>query len=141
MLVLVVYILMSSTVFFTTGRGLPGESGIYRVTAYCACEKCCGEYADGMTASGHKIASGDRFAAASRAFSFGTLLYIPGYNGEQPVFVKDRGGAIKGCHIDVYLESHREALIWGNKYLFVKVLDGQVSKKRGETQKTSMCLP
>ena len=40
-----------------------------RVTAYCPCAKCCGEWSDGVTATGHKIFQGDRFAAADRRYA------------------------------------------------------------------------
>jgi len=89
----------------------------YRVSAYCPCEKCCGIFADGITANGHKIKPGDRFVAASKDIPFGTILNIPGY-GKVPVW--DRGGAIKGNRLDVYFDTHQEALNWGVKILEVK---------------------
>lgn len=92
-----------------------------RVTAYCPCEKCCGEYSDGITACGHKIRPGDAFVAADKRYSFGTEMLILGYNNEQPVEVLDRGGAIRGDRLDVFFQSHEEALKWGVKYLDVKV--------------------
>ncbi len=92
-----------------------------RVTAYCPCEKCCGDWADGVTANGHRINQGDRFVAADRRYSFGTALLIPGYNNSQPVKVLDRGGAIKGNKLDVFFNTHQEALVWGVQYLDVKV--------------------
>ncbi len=92
-----------------------------RVTAYCPCPKCCGEYADGITANGHKIRPGDTFAAADRRYSFGTEMLIPGYNNSAPVEVLDRGGAIKGNRLDVFFATHEEALQWGVKYLDVEV--------------------
>jgi len=33
------------------------------------------------------------------------------------VTVEDRGGAIKGNKIDIYVNSHAEALAWGVRYL------------------------
>ncbi len=92
-----------------------------RVTAYCPCPKCCGEYSDGITANGHRIRPGDTFAAADRRYSFGTEMLIPGYNNSVPVEVLDRGGAIKGNRLDVFFATHEEALQWGVKYLDVKV--------------------
>lgn len=90
-----------------------------RVTAYCACPKCCGQYGWGYTtASGHKIRKGDRLAAAPKIYAFGTKMSIPGYGVVQ---VLDRGGAIKGNRLDVYFDSHEEALKWGVKYLKVEV--------------------
>ena len=92
-----------------------------RVTAYCPCPKCCGEYSDGITANGHRIRPGDTFAAADRRYSFGTEMLIPGYNNSAPVEVLDRGGAIKGNRLDVFFATHQEALQWGVQYLDVKV--------------------
>ncbi len=92
-----------------------------RVTAYCPCPKCCGEYADGITANGHRIRPGDTFVAADRRYSFGTEMLIPGYNNSMPVEVLDRGGAIKGNRLDVFFATHQEALQWGVKYLDVEV--------------------
>ncbi len=92
-----------------------------RVTAYCPCAKCCGQYADGITANGHRIAYGDRFVAADRQYAFGTQMIIPGYHGDRTVKVLDRGGAIKGNRLDVFFNTHAEALEWGVRYLDVKI--------------------
>lgn len=92
-----------------------------RVTAYCPCPKCCGEYSDGETACGHKIRPGDSFAAADRKYPFGTEMVIAGYQNTQPVKVLDRGGVIRGNRLDVFFHSHEEALKWGVKYVDVKI--------------------
>jgi 3D (Asp-Asp-Asp) domain-containing protein len=92
----------------------------FRVTAYCPCEICCGKYADGITASGHRIKPGDKFTAADKTIPFGTRLDIPGYG---LVEVKDRGGKIKGDRLDVFFDTHQEALNWGVQYLDVTVFD------------------
>jgi len=92
-----------------------------RVTAYCPCPKCCGEYSDGVTACGHEIQPGDTFVAADGRYTFGTEMLIPGYSNSRPVQVLDRGGTIKGNRLDVFFATHQEALEWGVKYLEVKV--------------------
>lgn len=92
-----------------------------RVTAYCGCSKCCGGFSDGLTANMHKIQKGDVFAAADKKYAFGTELIVPGYNLEKPVKVMDRGGSIKGDRLDVFFNSHRQARVWGVRYLDVKV--------------------
>ncbi len=94
-----------------------------RVTAYCACSECCGQYSDGITASGHKIQPGDAFVAADERYSFGTEVVVSGYNYDQPVKVLDRGGAIEGNRLDVFFHSHQEALEWGVKHVDVQVRD------------------
>ena len=91
------------------------------VTAYCACTKCCGPWADGITANGYVIQPGDRFVAAPKEYSFGTQMLIPGYSNNKLVTVLDRGGAIKGDKIDVYFDTHQEALAWGVQKLTVKI--------------------
>ena len=90
---------------------------IYKVTAYCSCSKCCGK-STGYTASGTKATAG-RTVAAPSSFSFGTKLSI---NGKTYV-VEDRGGAISGNKIDIYFNSHSEAVAWGVKYLPVEVIE------------------
>lgn len=97
--------------------GTSGKSGIYKVTAYCACMKCCGK-TNGITASGTK-ATANRTIATPSTFSFGTKVVINGTT----YTVEDRGGAIQGNRIDIYMNSHSEALAWGVRYLYVDVLD------------------
>ena len=92
-----------------------GETKIFKVTAYCACAKCCGKQT-GITASGTRATAG-RTVAASSQFSFGTKLLING----NVYTVEDRGGAITGNKIDIYMNTHAEALAWGVKYLPVQV--------------------
>jgi 3D (Asp-Asp-Asp) domain-containing protein len=94
------------------------------VTAYCACKKCCGPNAIGLTASGKDVTYNDgRFVAADTSvLPFGTKLVIPGYT-EKPVEVIDRGSAIKGNKLDVFFASHEDALHWGRQMVRVTVVD------------------
>ena len=96
---------------------------IYKVTAYCACAKCCGTGSPGVTASGHKIQPGDMFVAAPKSMPLKTTwVIVPGYNDGQAVPVLDRGGKItEGC-IDVFFKNHQLALRWGVRYPKVVVI-------------------
>ena len=89
----------------------------YKITAYCPCSKCCGK-TNGMTASGTKATAG-RTVAASSKFAFGTKLNIGGHI----YTVEDRGGAVKGNKIDIFVNTHAEALAWGVRYLTVSVVE------------------
>ena len=89
---------------------------LYRVTAYCPCEKCCStKWADGLTASG--LPAVGLIVAAPKDVPFGAVLDIPGYGRAQ---VQDRGGAITGNRLDVLFATHEEAKQWGVKWLKVK---------------------
>lgn len=92
------------------------SSGRYKVTAYCSCARCCGK-TNGITASGRR-ATANHTVAAPSTFAFGTQMVI---NGKTYV-VEDRGGAIQGNRIDIYMNSHSEALAWGVRYLDVEVI-------------------
>lgn len=103
----------------STSRGAgvtTASSGRYKVTAYCSCARCCGK-TNGVTASG-KRATANHTVAAPSTFAFGTQMVI---NGKTYV-VEDRGGAIQGNRIDVYMNSHAEAIAWGVRYLDVEVI-------------------
>ena len=88
---------------------------IYKITAYCPCSKCCGK-SNAITASGTKAKAG-RTVAASSKFAMGTKLNINGHI----YTVEDRGGAINGNKIDIFVNTHAEALAWGVRYLPVSV--------------------
>lgn len=85
------------------------------VTAYCPCEKCCGRWADGHFADGSPV-GGRAIAADTSLYPFGTTFDVPGYG---VAVVKDRGGAIKGKRLDLYFNSHQEALNWGRQTITV----------------------
>jgi len=99
-----------------------------KCTAYCACEKCCGDYANNrpLDENGKPIvytASGKRAVpkytiAMSSNYAFGTLVNIPGLGTCE---VMDRGGAVNGNVIDIYFGSHEDALNWGCKWLEVEI--------------------
>lgn len=84
--------------------------GEYKITYYCACEKCCGK-TNGITASGAKVQAGVT-VAAPKEFKFGTQLMI----NDHIYTVQDRGGAIKNKRIDIYCSTHEEALKNGVDY-------------------------
>lgn len=100
-----------------------------KVTAYCRCPKCCGQFSDGKTACLHRIRKGDVFVAADKKWPFGTQMIIPGYNQNQPVEVKDRGRLIKGNRLDVYFDNHSQAKKWGSRTIDVLVKKPNSSNK------------
>lgn len=92
------------------------------VTGYCPCKECCGPKACGITASGKSVsANGGKFCAAPKNFNFGARVSVPGYNGGKPIPVLDRGGAIKGRHLDLFFPTHEEARRWGKRWVEVVV--------------------
>ena len=90
------------------------------ITAYCPCMKCCGK-TDGITASGDKATEGVT-VAMDKSMPFGTKIYIDGV-GER--IVQDRGGSIKGNRIDLYFDSHKEALNFGRQTKQVTIIKGE----------------
>jgi len=93
------------------------QSGRYVITAYCACMQCCGK-TNGITASGAQ-ATANHTIAAPGTFAFGTKLLING----TVYTVEDRGGAIQGNRLDIYMDSHSEALKWGRRTVEVEILE------------------
>ncbi len=58
-------------------------------------------------------------AADTRYYPFGTRMYIPGYGWG---VIEDRGSAIKGRdRLDIFYNSHQEALRWGRKKVRVRI--------------------
>ncbi len=71
----------------------------------------------GITANGTKARKGT-IAADTRKYPFGTIMYIEGYGYGR---VEDRGGAIKGQHIDLFFRTHKQAIEWGRQKKRIKV--------------------
>ena len=106
----------SSTLPRTSSSSTTGGT-TYKITAYCPCSKCCGK-TTGRTASGTKATAG-RTVAASSKFAFGTKLNIGGHI----YTVEDRGGVVNGNKIDIFVNTHAEALQWGVRYMNVSVVN------------------
>jgi 3D (Asp-Asp-Asp) domain-containing protein len=84
--------------------------GNYTITYYCNCSICCGEYAGlGKTASGAKVQAGTTIAVDTNKIPFGTEIIIDGHT----YIAQDKGGSVKGNHIDIYCDTHEEALSYG----------------------------
>ena len=65
------------------------------------------------------LPSDGTIAADTKYYPFGTRMYVPGYGWGK---VEDRGGAIKGPNrIDIYYDSHYDALEWGRKKVRVLI--------------------
>lgn len=104
----------------------------FRVTAYCSCPKCCGEWAYGrdkdengdeivLGASGQRLVSG---VSAAGTLPFGTKVNLDGF-GEvviQDRFAKWIVDKYGKDVIDLYFINHDEAVEWGVKYLEGEVL-------------------
>ena len=97
---------LSSDYAYTDYKSL----GEFVITHYCPCEKCCGK-SDGITASGTKATEGRTIAADPDVLPMGSVVIIDGHT----YTVEDVGGAIKGKRIDIFMESHQEALEAGVK--------------------------
>ncbi len=81
--------------------------GNFICTGYCDCDICVGQYAGQMqTASGTTPTAGRTIAADLNILPYGTIVYIDGH----AYTVEDKGGAIKGNHIDIYFNTHEEAV-------------------------------
>ena len=97
--------------------------GVYTITAYCSCEKCCGKWAKNRPggkvygASGVELIPGISVAAP---LSFGAKVVIEGHeytvHDRTAKWIVDK---YDGRIIDVYFADHNAALKWGKKEIEV----------------------
>lgn len=92
--------------------------GRFKLTAYCACEQCCGEYANGITATGTVATQGRTIAVDPSVIPYGSEVIINGHT----YIAEDCGGAIKENRIDVYFDNHSDALQFGVQYADVYIM-------------------
>ncbi len=101
-------------------------------TAYCLCKKCCGKTPDspyyGCTHSGIKIEPGSGIkviAVDPNVIPLNSKVYVEGLNGAWDyghAVAADTGSAIKEAKIDLYMDTHKEALEWGRRKVKVYIL-------------------
>ena len=91
--------------------------GQFMLTAYCPCSACCGK-SDGITATGTTATQGRTIAVDPRVIPYGTEVIINGHT----YIAEDCGGSINGNRIDVYFDSHSEALQFGVQYADVYIV-------------------
>lgn len=84
--------------------------GKFILTAYCPCSICCGKET-GVTASGAIAQANHTIAADTSVLPFETEVIING----QAYIVEDVGGEINDNHIDIFFNTHSEALAFGKK--------------------------
>ena len=94
------------------------DMGEFRLTAYCACEICCNDSADGITATGTKPVQGRTIAVDEDVIPFGYEVIINGHT----YTAEDCGSAIIGKSIDIYFDSHEEAEAFGIQYADVTLI-------------------
>ncbi|MDD5397262.1 MAG: 3D domain-containing protein [Candidatus Moranbacteria bacterium] len=98
-------------------NNLPKGEFVVNASAYTASADEC-DNNKGITASGLKVQE-KRTIACPPEFPFGTKIEIEG----QGTFVcEDRGGAIKGNHIDIFVKTKKEAFAFGRQNLNAKVV-------------------
>lgn len=81
------------------------------LTAYCPCRSCSGGYGK-HTSTGVLAKANHTIAVDPKVIKYGSKVEIDGitYTAE------DCGGGVKGKHIDIYFDSHKEVEAFGKKY-------------------------
>ncbi|MCC8127915.1 MAG: 3D domain-containing protein [Clostridiales bacterium] len=84
--------------------------GVFRTTAYCPCYACSEGYGR-HTCTGATARSGHTIAVDPRVIPFGSKVLINGvvYTAE------DRGGAVRGNHIDIFFDNHAQTWQYGTR--------------------------
>lgn len=106
--------------------------GEFKLTAYCSCEKCCGEWAlnrpkdeNGKDivygSTGTILVAGTSIAVDPSIIPYGSQVEINGHT----YTAHDTGGAIKGNRIDVYFDNHQDALNFGVQRAEVFLIGGK----------------
>lgn len=98
---------------------LPEESpyylGEFQVTGYCSCTICYGEKEERLTKSETVPRASHTVAADPSVIPLGTRIVI-----DDVVYtVEDTGKAVEGMRLDIFFDSHEEAVRYGRKEKYV----------------------
>ena len=101
--------------------------GTFYITHYCPCAQCCGPGGGKVTASGTTPVAGRTVGVNPAIIPYGTKLQIGGVDG---YVAEDTGGGIGTYHIDIFCNSHQEALNAGVGYKKVYAIKWKTKKKK-----------
>ena len=105
--------------------------GIFKLTAYCSCEECCGQWAEDRPVDeyGNEIVIGSQgtalvplksIAVDTDVIPYGTQIQI-----RDKVFVaQDTRKSIVGNCIDIFMECHEDTEAFGVQYCEVFLVEG-----------------
>lgn len=101
------------------------DTDVFKITAYSLDPKECGKEPNhpeyGITYSGERVKENVTIAADLKVLPLGTKVMIEGLPGVH--IVEDKGGAVKGKHIDVFIPNTEEAKAWGVQKRKVIILE------------------
>ena len=85
--------------------------GEFKITAYCPCAECSAQWGN-MTYTGVTAQAGRTIAVDPDVIPLGSEVEIDG----DTYIAEDIGGLVKGNHIDIYFDTHDEAIEWGRQF-------------------------
>ena len=96
----------------------PDYLGEFQVTGYCGCALCCGEKEESLTKMETVPRAAHTVAADPAVIPLGTEIVIDGV----AYLVEDTGKAVKGNQLDIFFDTHGEAVRYGRKkkYVYLK---------------------
>lgn len=103
---------------------LGSEPVLFTVTAYCSCKICCGNYSpevtgrESRTSTGAIPKQGRTLSVDPTVIPYGSSVHIDGVGD---FIAEDCGGGVKQNHVEIYFESHEEALVFGSRRLYVSI--------------------
>lgn len=84
--------------------------GKFSISHYCSCPICTNTPKGSRTATGHIPREGRTVAVDPKIIPLHSIIYVEGLG----TFVaEDVGGAVKGNHLDIYIDDHQRALNLG----------------------------
>ena len=101
--------------------------GKFYITHYCPCAQCCGPGGGKVTASGTTPKAGRTVGVNPNIIPYGTKLRIGGKDG---YVAEDTGGGIGTYHLDIFCNTHQEALNAGVGYKKVYAITTKYKKKK-----------
>ena len=91
--------------------------GIFKTTGYCPCRSCSAGWGRN-TSTGAVASSHHTIAVDPRVIPYGTRVMINGV-----VYIaEDKGGGVKGHHIDIFYDTHAESKNHGTQNVEVFLL-------------------
>lgn len=94
----------------TAAANAPISLGVFRTTGYCPCRQCSEGWGR-RTCTGAIATAGHTIAVDPRVIPYGSKVMINGvvYTAE------DRGGGVKGNHIDIFYDTHAQTRQHGSR--------------------------